>query len=80
MSIGKPSHVHDRVDIMIFDIRIEQVLSMNYLSTYIKEGLSQYVKCEKSYPHVAGKIAVLSRIRSYCHLEFQCQFGFRHYL
>ena len=39
---------------------------MKYFDTYTNEGPSQYVKCEKSYPHVAGKIAVLSRIRSFC--------------
>ena len=39
---------------------------MNYMGTYINEGLSQYVKCEKSYPHAAGEIAVLFRIRSFC--------------
>ena len=66
MSKGKPSHVHDRVDIMIYDIGIEQVLSMKYLGTYINNSISRYVQREKSYPHVAGTIAVLPRIRSCC--------------
>ena len=65
MSIYKPSYGHERVD-MIYDIRIEQVLSMKYFGTYTNEGPSPYVKCEKSYPHVTGKIAVLSRIRPFC--------------
>ena len=56
MSICKPSYVHDRVD-MIYDIRIDQILSMKYFGTYTNEGPSQYVKCEKSNPHVAVKIA-----------------------
>ena len=65
MSIGKLSHVHERVDIMIFDIHIEQVLSMKYLGTYINERLSRCVQRETLYPHVAGKIVVLSRISSF---------------
>ena len=63
--IIKPSHVHDHVDIMIYDIHIEQVLSMKHLGTYANDRLSRDLQCEKLYPQAAGKIAVLSRIISF---------------
>ena len=69
MSIGKPSHVHGREDIMMYDIGIELVLSMKYLGIYIYlyiyDRLSRFVHCEKSYPQVAGKLAVQSRINHF---------------
>ena len=40
MLIGKPSQVHDDIDIKINDIRTEQVQSVQYLGTYIDNTFS----------------------------------------
>ena len=66
MSIGMTSQGHDHVDVMIYDIHIEQVLSMKYLSTYINNWLSRNAQCDKICPRVPGKIAVLYRIGLFC--------------
>ena len=66
MSIGKPSQGHDHVDIMIYDIYIEQVLSMKYLGTYINNWLSRDAQCDKLWPRVPGKIPILSTIGLFC--------------
>ena len=51
---------------MLYDIQIEKVLSMTYLGTYINNRLSRDVQCDKLCPHVAGKMAVLSKIQPFC--------------
>ena len=66
MLIGRPSQVHDDIDIKINDVRIEQVQSMKYLGIYIDNKLSWDVQCDKLCSNVAGKISVLRRIRQFC--------------
>ena len=66
MLIGRPSQVHDDIDIKINDARIEQVQSMKYLGIFIDNKLSWDVQCDKSCSNVAGKISVLRRIRQFC--------------
>ena len=65
MLIGRPSQVHDDIDIKINDVRIEQVQSMKYLGIYIDNKLSWDVQCDKLCSNVAGKISVLRRIRQF---------------
>ena len=66
MLIGRPSQVHDDIDIKINDVRIEQVQSMKYLGIYIDNKLSWDVQCDKLCSNVASKISVLRRIRQFC--------------
>ena len=66
MLIGRPSQVHDDIDIKINDVRIEQVQSMKYLGIYIDNKLSWDGQCDKLCSNVAGKISVLRRIRQFC--------------
>ena len=66
MSIGMTSEGHDYVNTMIYDIHIEQVLSMKYLGTYINNWLSRNAQCYKICPRVPGKIVVLYRIGLFC--------------
>ena len=66
MLIGRPSQVHDDIDVQINDVRIEQVQSLKYLGIYIDNKLSWDVQCDKLCSNVAGKISVLRRIRQFC--------------
>ena len=66
MLIGRPSQVHDDIDIKMNDVWIEQVQSMKYLGIYIDNKLSKDVQCDKLCSNVAGKISVLRRIRQFC--------------
>ena len=61
MLIGRPSQLHDDVDIKINDARIEQVQPTRYLGKYIDNKLSWDVQCDKLYSNVARKISVLRR-------------------
>ena len=56
MLIGRPSQVHDEIDLKICDVRIEQVQSMKYLGIYIDNKLSWDVQCDKLCSNVEGKI------------------------
>ena len=66
MLIGRPSQVHDDIDIKIYNMRIEQVQSMKYLGIYINNKLSWDVQRDKLCSNVAGKISVFRRIRQFC--------------
>ena len=56
--IGKPSQVHDDVDIKIKDIRIEQLQSVKNLGIYVDNRFSWDASCDKLFfSNVAGKIS-----------------------
>ena len=63
---NETSQGHDHLDIVIYGIHIEQVLSMKYLGTYINDWLYRDAQCDKLCPRIPGKIAVLSRIGPFC--------------
>ena len=70
MLIGRPTQVHDDVDIKINDARIEQVQLMKYLGIFIDNKLSWDVQYDRLYSNVAGKISVLRRIRHFFGLVY----------
>ena len=66
MLVGKHSQIHDAsISININDVPLEQVNVIKYLGVLVDDSLSWDNQCDNLFSKIAGKIAVLRRLRSF---------------